>query len=79
LVLAYAIGATYDTTLSALLQTSVPAKIRGRVVSFQTMTRVEWGIWASYGGHCQYIRCFDVNNYWVGSHFAVSGVRTADG
>ena len=46
--LAYTIGATYDATLSALIQTSVPDQMRGRVISFQTLT---WSVNGASGFH----------------------------
>ncbi len=45
---AYASAATYETILSTLLQTSVPNEMRGRVLSFQTLT---WGLTGVSGFH----------------------------
>jgi MFS family permease len=45
---AYIVGATYDATLSTLIQTSVPDRMRGRVISFQTLT---WSINGVSGFH----------------------------
>ena len=45
---AYASVAMYETMLSTLLQTSVPNEMRGRVLSFQTLT---WGLTGFSGFH----------------------------
>lgn len=46
IALAYSMVSVYETTLSTLLQTTVPGEIRGRVMSFWTLT---WGINGSSG------------------------------
>ncbi|MGQ4808068.1 Enterobactin exporter EntS [Candidatus Entotheonellaceae bacterium PAL068K] len=46
IALAYAMVAMYETTLSTLLQTTVPDEMRGRVLSFQAFT---WGVTGSSG------------------------------
>ena len=48
LALSYAAVMAYETTLSTLLQTSVPDQMRGRVLSFQTFT---WGTSQVSGFH----------------------------
>ena len=48
LAVAYSMVALYETTLSTLLQTSVPDEMRGRVLSFQTFT---WGVTGTSGFH----------------------------
>ena len=46
--MAYASVAVYETTLSTLLQTAVPDKMRGRVLSLQSFT---WGVTGTSGFH----------------------------
>ena len=48
IAVAYSMVALYETTLSTLLQTSVPDEMRGRVLSFQTFT---WGLTGASGFH----------------------------
>ena len=46
--MAYACVAIYETTLSTLLQTAVPDRMRGRVLSLQSFT---WGVTGTSGFH----------------------------
>ena len=48
IAITYAMVMVYETSLSTLLQTTVPDDMRGRVLSFQTFT---WGVTGSSGFH----------------------------
>ena len=48
IALAYGMAITYEATLTTLLQTIVPDEMRGRVLSFQTLT---WGMTGFSGFH----------------------------
>ena len=48
LALAYAMGMAYEATVTTLLQVLVPNEMRGRVLSFQTLT---WGVTGLAGFH----------------------------
>ncbi len=48
LAFAYGFGVVYDSGIATLLQTSVPNHMRGRVLSFQTLS---WGFSGSAGFH----------------------------
>ena len=48
IAIAYAFAMVYETTLTTVLQTIVPDKMRGRVLSFQMLT---WGVAGTSGFH----------------------------